>query len=259
MLLLVLALTTAEPQLFLEREALRAADLRCRLLSEGAKVALLSGARQAEAALRDAGLSGAELNALAFKAQDFAAGLGCREPKLLEAASRAESAFRGWSNQWQVELPGRRRAWLARRAPDAAGFVLVQEAEGLRFGVRQGERLAQLAALAPPGQWSHATLWIRSADAPAPTHLRDGLAAPRRASAVAFLSTTRETSPAGGAWLAFSPAAAAALARLHPAETAELELSGPAGTLGVLIEAGDFAAGLAIIEAQGRRLVEHGG
>jgi len=194
------------------------------------------------------------LAALNAQADQAGQALPCDNPVLTDAARRAEEAHRGWINQWQVEFPGLERGWLARRAPDANGFVLVQEGPGFRFGVRQGVEAASLTLWAPPGDWRLAALAVRDPASPAPGRAPGRLTPPAPASALRFLANAR-LPEAGRLAFRFEPEAALAIARLSPQEAVSIELTDRFGARrSLLVEAGDFASALTLIEAQGRRL-----
>lgn len=255
MISLAFALTVAtSPTLFLEREVLRVADSRCQLLQPGARAALMAGARQAGAALQRGGRSFQELDALSAKAETAAARLACDSPALLEAANRAQAAYKGWAIQPSIEFPGRNRTWAARRFKDAQGWRLRQGAGDAVFGVRQSQDEAGLVSAPPPGSWISATLWVR--DSALGAGLRASatrLAPPSRAGAIAYLAQAR-TLEDGITYFRFADAAAEKISALHPDEAIEIEYvsRGGAAPLRVLFEAGDFAAALLYLKASDR-------
>lgn len=258
MISLALALAVAtSPTLFLEREVLRAADARCQLLQPGARAALTAGARQAGAALQRGGRSFLEIDELSAKAQAVAAGMACDTPALLEAAGRAQAAYKGWAVQPSIEFPGRNRIWYARRFKDAQGWRLRQAAGEAVFGVRESEDVAGLVSAPPPGAWISATLWVR--DSTLDTGLRASatrLAAPSRLGAIAFLAQAR-TQEAGITYFRFADAAADKISALRPDEAIEIEYIARSGAapLRLLFEAGDFAAALLYLKASDRASV----
>lgn len=253
-MLLTLAAAALSSQLYLEREILRLADARCGLMSRGAHIGVAVGARQAERALREAGTGASAIAALNQEADAAAAALPCANPVLIEAAARAEKAHLGWANQWQVEFPGLTRPWVARRATDTEGFVLWQAGKDFRFGVRQGEELARLTLAAPTGDWRFATLSLRDPASPVPGKAVNRLTLPAQATAQSFLANGRERQP-GRLYFFFEPQVALQIARLSPQEAIAIELTDRAGARRrLLVEAGDFASALTLIEAQGRRL-----
>lgn len=253
-MLLLLAASALSAELYLEREILRLADERCRLLSPSVHVGVAVGARQAETALREAGASLEQLQALNSQAVQAGDALPCDNAALVDAARRAEQAYRGWINQWQIEFPGIERPWVARRATDRDGFVLWQSGQDFRFGVRQGETGARLTLVAPPGDWRVAALSLRDPASPAPSRALKRVLAPSSVTATSFLANGRQL--VEGNWrFTFDPLVALEIARLSPQEGVAIQLTSRTGVQRqLLVEAGDFASALTLIEAQGRRL-----
>lgn len=252
MINLAFALAIAvSPNLFLEREVLRAADARCDLLQPGARAALNAGARQAGAALQRAGRSFQEIDALSAKAEAAAAGMPCDSPALTEAAKRAQAAYKGWATQPSIMFPGRNQTWSARRFADARGWRLSQAAGEALFGVRQSQGEAGLVSAPPPGSWISATLRVR--DSALGAGLRGSatrLTPPARSGAIAYLAQAR-TLEDGITYFRFADAAAAKISALHPDEAIEIEYVARSGAapLRLLFEAGDFAAALLYLKA----------
>ncbi len=115
-------ITTAVKRFFLAR-----ADVRCHLLSAPAAMVVTGGYVQARNALIRATGSMAALNGYLDKARDAADQIPCASPQLQALASDASNAYRTFSVQMHLALPGARSTWLGERSfGDQDAWRLVQ-------------------------------------------------------------------------------------------------------------------------------------
>ncbi|MGE3303662.1 MAG: hypothetical protein AB7M12_11170 [Hyphomonadaceae bacterium] len=258
----------AAANLFAERTALLAADVKCRLLAAPVRNALTATAAQARAGANRAGWSDVRLDGVEQRAGAAGAARTCSDPLVAAAAKSATAGFDGWAVMHAIDLPGQLRAWRVRRTPDPnGGWLLSQTAGAARFGLRGAGDRAELAITLPEPAAEPVTarLYFRDrARAPRPLLNVPGLmraqglagaAAPRSLSVSQLASARRiERDPKTGAQtlaFIFPPATLAALAALDPRESAEIAL-GPAEapTQRFFIEIGDLAVAAAFLSAR---------
>lgn len=244
---------------YAERRALLEADSVCHLFTPDIRHALEAGAWQARGALLREGWTRARLAELEQAAVRAARGRACSDPRTLDAAARAREGFQSWLRLHVMDFPGGERGWLARRTPDPAGFLIVQNIPAPRtasFGIREDAVALSMpfGVTAPPP--ASAELIMRD-PARARTTLFDvpgravhGLeaGAPSLATAQRFMANARRIETVGGVRrviFTFPTAAIQAMAALDPREAVIVQL----GEQRLLIEVGDIAAARAFVAA----------
>ncbi len=158
--------TTAVKRFFLAR-----ADARCHLLSPPTAMVVTGGYVQARNALIRATGSMATLNSYLDKARAAADQIACDSPQLQALASDASNAYRTFSVQMHLALPGARSTWLGERSfGDQDAWRLVQyqtsaggdAALGL-YGTLNDNRFTVMAHFADGAQSYAARLLVRDA------------------------------------------------------------------------------------------------
>ena len=254
------AAASAEALLY-ERSLMRAAGDRCGLFAPGIERALYASAVQARGAALRAGAQPAALTATERRASAKAASTPCASPELATAAARVRAGFAGYARLNRIPLQG----WTADRL--GLGWKLRQTA---RFGPDQATlglqgsaaRPAVAVSFADGRTPSAARLRLRDpardphADLRGPS-LRERTPAPAASRvlwAAGQVPAPEGLAPAGPGRLFHLPAAAGpALSALDPREAVAVEFVF-AGSRGetvrtALFEVGDFAAGLAFLQA----------
>lgn len=266
----------AQPlNLFYERAAMRAADLRCGLFAPEVSASLAAATAQARGAALRAGASLEALHNLEQAAQAEAARSDCGSPELAGAADRVRRAYAGFSHTNRFAYPGDSAPWrVVRVASRSNRWRLKQDvrfgADRLSFGLAWAEGhdvLIAVARFADGAVPYGAVLRMRDARNTSEPYLERigggptaGLPLekrlPPRGSLLSFVAEAR--SQAGqdllpkdektGWAFRFPPEAARRLATLDPREAVMIEFlfSGDVTRL-AYIEVGDFAAGQALL------------
>lgn len=259
------AVAHADAQALLyERSLMRAAGARCGLFEPPIQRALYASAVQARGSALRAGAQAATLTATERRASAKAAATPCASPELATAAGRVRAAFSGYARLNRIPLEG----WTADRY--GLGWALRQPArfgpDAAVLGLQGRSRRPAVAASFADGRLpSAARLRLRDpARDPHPDLRGPALAqrTPAPASSRVFWSGAQSAAPQGlapgktGRLFQLPPAAAPALAALDPREavTVEFIFPGPRGEQQrtAVFAVGDFAAGLAFLEADGR-------
>ncbi|KAF0171558.1 MAG: hypothetical protein FD124_3014 [Alphaproteobacteria bacterium] len=261
-------------QIFAERKALLAADMRCDLFTPPLRQALEASTFQARTTLLRSGWTAARADDLGRRAAAEVSSRSCRDPVLIRAASDARAGFAGWTRLMSMRFNGGERAWLARRAPDPQGFYIRQDVPAppgtnrgaAIFGVRRDGQGGSLVLLLPlrEGELAPASARISYRDtARAPRSALDtpGRTARGMTAAVASPATARvtlartramETGEHGARSVAFvfPDAVLAQIQALDPREAVAIMIDARAPVT-LLIEVGDLAAAHAFLAAEG--------
>jgi hypothetical protein len=261
-------------QVFAERKALLAADMRCDLFTPSLRQALEASTFQSRTTLLRSGWTAARADDLGRRAAAEVSGRSCDDPVLTRAASDARAGFAGWARLMSMRFGGVERAWLARRAPDMQGFYIRQDIPAppgtnrgaAIFGVRRDGEGGSLVLLLPlrAGEFAPASARISYRDtARAPRAALDtpGRTARGLATAVASPATARitlartremETGQHGARSVAFvfPDAVLAQIKALDPREAVAIMIDARTPTT-LLIEVGDIAAAHAFLAAEG--------
>jgi hypothetical protein len=129
-------LPDAAAGLFAERVALLAADQKCALLKRPERAALSATATQARGiAIRD-GWTDTRLDEVSGKASQMGRARTCDDAVLTQAAQSAKAGYLAWTRMFQMELPGQARIWRVRRTQDLDGWLMWQDLNAARFGLR---------------------------------------------------------------------------------------------------------------------------
>jgi hypothetical protein len=262
------AVAAGADQVFAERKALLAADMRCDLFTPALRQALEASTFQARTTLLRAGWTAARADDLGRAAGAEVSRRPCGDPVLTRAAANARAGFAGWARLMSMRFPGVERAWLARRAPDPQGFYIRQDISAPRtaiFGVRrdgEGGSLVLLLPLAPgeaaPGaarlSFRDTTRAPRSV-ADTPGRVATGLQAVVASPATARITHARarvvEIGERGARAVAFvfPDAALAQIKGLDPREAIAVTVDARTPVT-LLIEVGDIAAAHAFLAAE---------
>jgi hypothetical protein len=250
---------TAEALLY-ERALMRAAGARCGLFEPPVQRALHASAIQARGAALRGGASLIALGATERRAATRANRTACASPELTVAATRVRGAFAGYARLNRIPLEG----WTADRL--SLGWRLRQTA---RFGFHRatlglagpGVRPAVAVSFADGATPAAARLRVRDPARDPHPDLRGASAAqrtPALATSRVIFAAEQTAAPAGlapgktGRLFRLPPTAAPALAALDPREAVTVEFVFPGDQVRTAIfEVGDFAAGLAFLEAGG--------
>lgn len=256
---------TAAQMAFVERRGLLEADAQCSLFTPDIRAALQAGAAQARSTLQREGWARTRLDELETAAIAAARARRCDDARTAQAAEQARSSFASWARTASMTFPGRDRAWIARRFPDAAGWRLTQELpHAARIGVREidGAQAFTLNLPSAAGQSApnSAQLVLRdptraSADmldlrGRAAQGLEAG--APSPASAHSFWASARRND-GGEVSFTFPQAAFQAMLALDPREAVEIRVQRGGGAQRILVEVGDVAAARTFLAIRAER------
>lgn len=251
-------------RLYYERTLMLAADGRCGLFTAAVAGALKAGAAQARGAALRGGADGIALDRAGAAARAKARATPCASPDLQTAAGRVRTGFDGWSRLTRLSLHG----WSADRTRSAGRWRLSQTSDGVTLGLEGA--VNRPAVVAVGGRTRAASVRLRIRDAGKDRHpdLR-GRSLPERTPGMAtskvLWASSREPAPPaltpggveGGRLWRLPAEASAALAGLDPREAVAVEFVYAAKdrevVRPVLFEAGDFAAGLAFLQAGASR------
>jgi hypothetical protein len=176
--------TKALERVFLERTAISAADERCRLFSEGERLALRSGLYQSRNELLRNNRTASEIDSVASEARDHVKGLGCDNPAIRDVVATVRDSYRMFAKTNYLEYPGKHGYWGASRVTyDQWGVMEADPTTRVAIGLRRGgpantARLAlprapgsdldlRLAVALPAGAWpvAPASVQLRMRDA----------------------------------------------------------------------------------------------
>ena len=262
--------------LYVERTAMAAADLRCGFFDAGLRAALEAGRVQTRNAAMRGGASAEDLSRADVRARTSAATVVCDSPAVVAAAAHVRDAFKGFAKLRHMTYPGETADWRADRtaSPDVHRWRLAQETDfsggQMVFGLAGRDSRTVLLALASfeDGRAPYgARLVLRDESRAGQPYLdlRGDKDLTRRlppASALrtyaaearskAGLDLRPETMGAGWAFR-FPQEAAARLSALHPREAVAVEFlfaEGPPRR--IYVEVGDFAVGRAFLQMAAR-------
>jgi hypothetical protein len=257
--------TTPAQMAFVERRGLLEADARCRLFTPDIRAALQAGAGQARSTLLREGWPRTRIDELETATVAAARARRCDDARTSQAAEQARSSFASWARTPSMTFPGRDRAWIARRFPDAAGWRLTQELPAAaRIGVREidGAQVFTLTIPSAAGQAAPNSAQVLLRDpARASADLLDlrgraaqGLeaGAPSPASARSFWASARR-SEAGAVSFTFPETAFQAMLALDPREAMEIRVQRGGATQRLLVEIGDVAAARTFLAIRAER------
>ncbi len=262
--------------LYIERTAMAAADLRCGFFDTGLRAALEAGRVQTRNAAMRGGASAEDLTRADVRARASAATVVCDAPAVSAAAAHVRDAFQGFAKLRQITYPGETADWRADRTASAEvhRWRLAQETDfnggQMVFGLAGRNSQPVLLALASfeDGRAPYsARLVLRDESRASRPYLdlRGDKDLTRRlppagalrtyaaeARSKAGLDLRPETMGAGWAFR-FPQEAAARLSALHPREAVAVEFlfaEGPPRR--VYVEVGDFAVGRAFLQMAAR-------
>lgn len=263
--------------LYIERTAMAAADLRCGFFDAGLRAALEAGRVQTRNAALRSGATTGDLSKADARARASAATVVCDSEAVSAAAAHVRSAFEGFAKLRQITYPGETADWRADRTASAEvhRWRLAQQTDfasgQMVFGLAGRDSRPVLLALASfnDGRSPYgARLVLRDSARATEPYLdpRGGPNLARRlppagaqrtyaaeARSKAGLDLRPETMRGGWAFR-FPPEAAARLSTLDPREAVAVEFlftDGPA-VRRVYVEVGDFAAGHAFLRMAAR-------
>lgn len=275
----------AAVDLFYERTVMAAADGRCRLFKPEIARALGASRAQARNAALRAGVDSIELSRVEARARSKASTEPCNSAGLTTAAGRVRDAFEGYARLQKMAYPGDHFSWTAERVASRDGRVwsLVQKVpfgrDALSFGLAAQAGNHELLAvptfadgaqpyaarivMRDPARAQKPYLDFRRASVGQPLLLA-GRVTPRAATR-AFMAEARMApdpllvppKTRGAIAYRFPASAGRALAELDPREAVEIEFlfasrSGQDVVRKAYVEVGDFAAGVAFLQAGGR-------
>lgn len=142
-------LPDAAAGLFAERVALLAADKKCALLAPPVRVALAATTTQARGVAARDGWTDGRLDAVSAKASELGRARACNDGLLAQAAQTAKAGYLGWARMFQMDLPGAARGWRVRRTQDLDGWMMWQDFDGARFGLRTDGATVELQLSLP--------------------------------------------------------------------------------------------------------------
>lgn len=141
------AIAQAAPQLtglaavertFLERAAISAANDKCRLFTEGERMALEAGLFQARNELLRADYAVAQINALTDEVSAHATTLGCDHPSVQNVAATIRDSYRQFAKTNFMTFPGRSADWEASRSiHDTWATKQTEAGSGAILGLRR--------------------------------------------------------------------------------------------------------------------------
>jgi hypothetical protein len=263
--------------LYIERTAMAAADLRCGFFDAGLRAALEAGRVQTRNAALRSGATAEDLVRADARAQASAKTVVCDSEAVTAAAAHVRNAFAGFAKLRQITYPGETADWRADRTASAEvhRWRLAQQTDfaggQMVFGLAGRDTRPVLLARArvADGQAPYgARLVLRDSRRAAQPYLdlrgdqklarRLPPAGALRADAAearrkAGLDLRPETMGAGWAFR-FPPEAAEQLSTLHPREAVAVEFlfaQGPP-VRRVYVEVGDFAVGHAFLQMAAR-------
>ncbi|MDP1643417.1 MAG: hypothetical protein Q8L59_14675 [Phenylobacterium sp.] len=263
--------------LYVERTAMAAADLRCGFFDPGLRAALEAGRIQTRNAALRSGASADDLSRADARARASAKTVICDSEAVMAAAAHVRNAFDGFAKLRQITYPGETADWRADRTASAEvhRWRLAQQTEfaggQMVFGLAGRDTRPVLLALASfaDGQAPFgARLVLRDSGRASQPYLdlRGDLDLSRRmppagarrsyaaeARSKAGLDLRPETMGAGWAFR-FPAEAAERLATLHPREAVAVEFLFSEGVpvRRVYVEVGDFAVGHAFLRMAAR-------
>ncbi|MFC7290910.1 hypothetical protein [Hirschia litorea] len=137
---------------FLERASLRAADIKCKLLSTSERLALEMGFWQARTALLRGGYPLRDVNALNDEATDYANSKECDDEGLTSSNERLKDAFLAFSRTPFYEFKGGQRQWTATRTlTDVWAAYQEDPITSVRFGLIHLPRAKDPLGFSKPG------------------------------------------------------------------------------------------------------------
>ncbi len=151
---------------YLERAAIAAANEKCRLFTDGERMALQAGLFQARNELLRADYAVAQINALTAEVSAHAKTLGCEHPSVQNVAATIRDSYRQFAKTNFMTFPGKHADWEASRSiHDTWGTKQTQPDTGAILGLRRidpadertapraqtqtGEKVLRLAASVP--------------------------------------------------------------------------------------------------------------
>lgn len=263
--------------LYIERTAMAAADLRCGFFDAGLRAALEAGRVQTRNAAMRGGATPAQLSQADAHARASAATVICDSEAVTEAAAHVRSAFQGFARLRQITYPGETADWLADRTSSAEihRWRLAQQSDfaggEMVFGLagRDGQPVLLALASFADGRTPYAARLVLRDDSRATRPYLDlrgdqdlarrlpPVGARRTYSAEARSKAGLDLRPedmAAGWAFRFPAEAAVRLAALDPREAVAVEFlfsQGPA-VRRAYVEVGDFAAGRAFLQVAAR-------
>ncbi|WP_395645339.1 hypothetical protein [Terricaulis sp.] len=245
---------------FVERRGLLEVDAQCHVFGPGMRSALEATALQARGALLRDGWSYAQMNELERAAVQAARARRCGDPRTTAAVQDAQHGYAIWARANQMEFPGWRLSWVARRVAGQDGWRLLQNVTAplpASFGVRETRGVQQITLLLPVANEragaASAQLVVRDAprarvgDLDLTGRMARGLEAglPAPGASVSYAGVRRVEHPSFGRTqivFIFPDAAFRTLMALDPRETVEIRLDSRGLRQRILIEVGDLAA-----------------
>ena len=263
--------------LYVERTAMAAADLRCGFFDAGLRAALEAGRIQTRNAALRSGASADDLSRADARARASAKTVVCDSEAVSAAAAHVRNAFAGFAKLRQITYPGETADWRADRTSSAEvhRWRLAQQTDfaggQMVFGLAGRDTRPVLLALVSfaDGQAPYgARLVLRDSGRAGQPYLdlRGDLDLSRRlppagalrtyaaeARSKAGLDLRPETMEAGWAFR-FPAEAAQRLSTLHPREAVAVEFLFTKGQAvrRVYVEVGDFAVGHAFLQMAAR-------
>lgn len=253
---------------FVERRGLLEVDAQCRIFQPGMRSALEAMALQARGTLLRDGWSYAQMNELERAAVQAARARRCNDPRTASAVQAAQQGYAIWARANQMEFPGWRQSWTARRVAGADGWRLMQSVTSpmsAAFGVRETRGVQQITLLVPVAneRAGAASAQLIMRDAPRARvgaldltgRMARGLEAglPDLGASVTFAGVRRVEHPSFGRTqivFTFPDAAFRTLMALDPRETVEIRLNSRGLRQRILVEVGDLAAARGFVAAR---------